>query len=99
MKSADVKSGMCIEHDVYHNKKDPKFRVGDVIISNTVILTYVIGDFEKEKVVGRFMKNNYERQIKQITEMKKSKKKNVVNGMEKGKTMIITLTAVNTYYK
>ena len=54
MKPADVKSGMCIEHDVYHNKKDPKFRFGDVIISNTVIRTYVIGDFENEKIVGTF---------------------------------------------
>ena len=49
MKPADVKSGMCIEHDVYHNKKDPKFRFGDVIIR-----TYVIGDFENEKIVGTF---------------------------------------------
>ena len=52
-----------------------------------------------KKLLERFMKNNYERQIKQIIEMKKARKKNVANGMEKGKTMIITLTAVNTYYK
>ena len=28
MKPAGVKSDMCIEYDVYHNKKDLQFKVG-----------------------------------------------------------------------
>ena len=53
--------------------------------------TYVVNDFNGEKIVETFHKNELQNQIKKNLELKKQSIEKVINYMLNGKVMIICL--------
>ena len=60
-------------------------------VKNTVPWTYVINDLNGEEITGTFYENNYKKQIKKNSELKKKLDEKEINFMLNGKDIIIHL--------
>ena len=60
-------------------------------VKNTVLWTYVINDLNGEEITGTFYENNYKKQIKKNSELKKKLDEKEINFMLNGKDIIIHL--------
>ena len=72
MKSTDVTSDTYAEYNKDFNEKDPKFEIGDRIITskykNTALWTYIISDLNSEPILEVFMRKNCKKLVKKNTE-------------------------------